>query len=357
MNEIHREKLKALMEDILREESDRILAETRTILAEVTGKKSLPPREDTVSDPDKTKVREKPTDDRSSIPLPPDPPDLPCGESLTAKIRSLNQDTPAENGDAAGSEGLYVYGLAEKTDTDRPLMTAGIDDQMVYALPFRDLAAIVHNCPLAPYRSDDESVMQGWVIAHQKVLEATAEHYGTIVPFGFDTIIMPDGEQSAKEVFLAWIDGEYENVQKKMAKIRGKKEYGVQVFGSVPALVGRVTGANETIRTLQDEMKKTGPGRAFMIQQKIEQELKKGIESEVDAIARTCHRKITAASDDVKVEKIKKTKEKDTRMLLNYSCLVSDEKYPLLGDMLESIEAEEGLKVRFTGPWPVYSFV
>jgi hypothetical protein len=463
MNGINREKLKMLMAEILHEEAENILAETKKIMAELTGKDRLFTIEEVRSAPVETGDRKKPASTRFSSPPttdtpiqpcneplmakipsqnqdppegggevksglietgdretpagthsspcshqdtpiqpcseplmakipsqnqdPPeeggevksglietgdretpagthsslcshqDTPDQPCSEPLMAKIPSQNQDPPEGGGEDPGSEGLYVYGIAENADAAGPLTTVGIDGQAVYVLPFRDLAAIVHKSPLAPYHSDDQAVMQGWVIAHQKVLEAAAERYGTVIPFGFDTIIMPDGGQSAKEVLLAWIAGEYEGMQKKMAKIRGKKEYGIQVFGSVPTIVGRVTGANETILALKEEMKSTGPGKTYMIQQKIEQELKKGIESEVDVIARTCHRKITAASDDIKIEKIKKIKEKDTRMLLNYSCLVSDEKYPQLGEVLESIQTEEGLTIRFTGPWPVYSFV
>jgi hypothetical protein len=59
----------------------------------------------------------------------------------------------------------------------------------------------------------------------------------------------------------------------------------------------------------------------------------------------------------IKIEKIKKSAEKEKKMLMNCSCLVSDENYTKLGDVLETIEKEYGLSVRFTGPWPVYSFV
>lgn len=355
MNNLHREKLKALMEEILREEAGTILAETGSILAElvqgghcVTARTVLPATDGAGSR--KGRAGESP----ASPPRPASPD--PAGDGrLVSTIPSTDPGKPAICG-GADPTGLYVYGIAANAAAGPPA-ARGIDGQPVYAVPFRDIAAIVHASPLTPYHSEDESVMKQWVLEHQNVLETAGDRYGTIVPFGFDTIIMPDGGRSAEEVLIAWMDGEYDRVQKKIAKIRGKKEYGVQVFGSVPAMVARVTGTNETIRALQEEIKNTGPGRAYMVRQKLEQELKKGIESDVDETARTCHRKIAAACDDLKVEKIKKTHEKDTRMLLNYSCLVDDEKYLKLGEVLESIESEDGLSVRFTGPWPVYSFV
>jgi len=56
------------------------------------------------------------------------------------------------------------------------------------------------------------------------------------------------------------------------------------------------------------------------------------------------------------VEKTKKT-EKDKVMLINLSCLVAKEKVDSLGEELEKINNMEGFTVRFTGPWPPYSFV
>ena len=357
MNDRHREKLKAILEEILQEESDSVLAETRTILAELIQKERLPKIEALMAELIESSPRKKAADHPLSPCPVPATPDPTGDEPLPIKIPSLDQNKTGEGGKSTGSDGLYVYGIVENADAAIPLRAVGIDGQTVYVIPCRDLAAIVHTCPLTPYRSEDESVMQGWVLAHQKVLEIAAERCGTVIPFGFDTIIMPDAGRSVQEVLLSWIAGEYDNMQKNLSKIRGKKEYGVQVFGSVPAIINRVTGANDTIKALQEEIKNASPGKAYMVRQKIEQELKKGIESDVDAVARICHRKITAACDDIKVEKIKKTQEKDTRMLLNYSCLVSDEKYPRLGEVLESLETEDGVTVRFTGPWPAYSFV
>ena len=43
-------------------------------------------------------------------------------------------------------------------------------------------------------------------------------------------------------------------------------------------------------------------------------------------------------------------------MLLNLSCLMGKGN-PTLGNVLEEIQETEGISVRFTGPWPPYSFV
>jgi hypothetical protein len=56
------------------------------------------------------------------------------------------------------------------------------------------------------------------------------------------------------------------------------------------------------------------------------------------------------------VEKTKKMDE-EKQMLVNLSCLVDMERYKALGEELEKIEQMDGFSVRFTGPWPPYSFV
>ncbi len=61
--------------------------------------------------------------------------------------------------------------------------------------------------------------------------------------------------------------------------------------------------------------------------------------------------------DDIKVEKTKRPDEKDMQMIMNLSCLVAEDKYKALGAELEQIDKTEAFSVRFTGPWPAYSFV
>jgi len=44
-------------------------------------------------------------------------------------------------------------------------------------------------------------------------------------------------------------------------------------------------------------------------------------------------------------------------LLLNLSCLLPRDQNEKLGEALEKIDGREGISVRYTGPWPPYSFV
>jgi hypothetical protein len=93
-----------------------------------------------------------------------------------------------------------------------------------------------------------------------------------------------------------------------------------------------------------------------MYKQKLENLLKKELEKEADRYFKVFYEQIKRCVDQIKVEKTKKNEE-DKQMLLNFSCLIFKGKSKTLGEELEKINHLKGFFVRFTGPWPPYSFV
>ena len=89
---------------------------------------------------------------------------------------------------AAGEEGLYVYCVV-RGDGSRLLGPIGLDGQVVYTVGSGGLHAVVHNCTPCPYHLRDPQVVQGWVLAHQNVVQAASEVFGAVLPMAFDTIV------------------------------------------------------------------------------------------------------------------------------------------------------------------------
>ncbi|MCX6692848.1 MAG: GvpL/GvpF family gas vesicle protein [Methanoregula sp.] len=359
MNKKQREKLTRVLQEILDEEIESITNETRAIMSDLVKKEGIPALRTAVSTTvaDATAGIPDPALKSSFRPGPLTPgrtENIPLRDTIPSAGQSVSPESPLS--EDPGAPGLYLYGIAAGA-TPVHYESSGIDGQDVYSIHYRELMAIVHDCPARPYESTDKEVVKDWVLAHEKIIEHISGDCGTVMPFSFDTIIKPDGNKTAQEMLLHWMSEEYERLENTIKKISGKKEYGVQIFYS-PSLMGeRVASMNPAIKNLQEEMKHRGPGMEYMVRQKIEQELKAGMESEAATLVHDCYKKIKDACDDVKIEKIKKSAEKEKKMLMNCSCLVSDENYSTLGDVLETIEKEYGLSVRFTGPWPVYSFV
>jgi len=253
------------------------------------------------------------------------------------------------------TRGRYLYCVAVGNKS-KSLGRIGIEGSQVYTIPYKDLCAVVHNCPAEPYKHEDKEVVENWVKTHQEVLDVATEKFGTILPLSFDTIIKDDEGTDPEKNVTKWLEQDYENLKKKMEKVRVKAEYGVQIFWN-PKIIGhKIAENNEEIKKLNQEIKSEPKGMAYMHKQKLENALKKKMEREADQRFKDFYTRIKKCVDDLKVEKTKKA-EKDKQMLLNLSCLVGKNGYKDLGEELERIDKMDGFSVRFTGPWPPYSFV
>ncbi|MBA3062312.1 MAG: GvpL/GvpF family gas vesicle protein, partial [Atribacteria sp.] len=232
----------------------------------------------------------------------------------------------------------------------------GIEDSSVYTISYQDLSAVVHNCLPEPYKSEDNEVMKKWVMAHQKVVDTVWERFGTVLPLGFDTIIKGEEGTTSDENMKKWLKGDYENLRQKLAKLKDRAEFGVQLFWDPKIISEWVIEKSPEIKKLSEEIKSKSKGLAYMYKQKLENLLKKELEKEADRFFKVFYDQIKSCVDQIKVEKTKKMEE-DKQMLLNFSCLLFKGKSKILGEELEKINHLKGFSVRFTGPWPPYSFV
>jgi len=231
----------------------------------------------------------------------------------------------------------------------------GIENSEVYTIPYKGICAVVHNCLAEPYKSDDQEVVKGWVKTHQKVLDAAMEKFATVLPLGFDTIIKSEDKANPEQVVKDWLRDDFENLKEKMERVRGKQEFGIQIFYDPKVMGEAIARESQEIQKLKGEMAAQKPGMAYMYKQKVEKALKEEIEKRVEQYFKDFYQAIKNHVDDIKVEKVKGDKGKV--MLMNLSCLVLKERVEDLGNELERINNTEGFSVRFTGPWAPYSFV
>jgi len=336
------EKLRGVIADLVREEAEALVHEASEAITEIVRSNLLPAVRSAIREEIAKQLEE--------------------AVYLSQTARAQDEGGAAAEApdaeEASGNEerGLYVYGIAD-ANVETELGQIGIEGKSVYTVSYGDLSAIVHDCPLEPYESDDEEVITRWVATHQHVIDVAEEKFGTIIPFGFDRIIKPKAQASAKDVFRSWLAEEYDTLVQKMEKIRGKKEYGVQIFYSPSVLSQKIADESEEIRGIKEMMGTKGPGAAYMYTQKLETALKREMESRMSAHFKDFYERIKNHVEEIKIEKTKRSDEKDRRMIMNLSCLVAPNAYQALGAELEAIGGESGFFVRFTGPWPAYSFV
>ncbi len=252
-------------------------------------------------------------------------------------------------------QGRYLYCVADSGEWVS-LGPIGIDGSNVYTIPYRDMCVVVHKCLAKPYNSTEREVVNSWVLAHQKVVDEAWERWGTVLPLGFDTIVMDKDSIEAEENVRNWLQNEYDNLKSKIAKIKGKAEYGVQIFWEPQVIVQSLAKTSPEISELEERIKSQARGLAYLYKQKLENALKRELESKADQCFRDFYERIRRHVVSIVVEKTKPG-DQNTQMIMNLSCLLPRGKTAELGDELHRINSIKGFSVRFTGPWPPYSFV
>lgn len=367
-----KDKLRGIIAKIVREETEAMMSEANEKIREIVRTELLPGLRSAVRESIskelesaafgyeyKDKGEEEREKEEKSAPVEgvaSQPQTAMAKEEAVAVAESEIEPTIARETEAGMNQGLYLYGIADG-DVQTKLGRIGIEGNEVYTIPYKGLSAIVHNCPLEPYKSDEEEVVKGWVKTHQHVLDVAEEKPGVVIPFRFDMIIRPGDNATAEEALKKWMSEEFDSLMEKMDKIRGKKEYGVQIFYVPSVMSEKITEENEEVKKIKEEMQSKGPGAAYMYRQKLETLIKKEMESRMDGYFKDFFGRIKTHVEEIKVERTKKTDEKDLQMVMNLSCLIAEDKYKELGAELEQIDNTEAFSVRFTGPWPAYSFV
>ena len=246
-------------------------------------------------------------------------------------------------------KGRYLYGIVASEES-ASFGNIGIDDSEVYSVPYRVIAAIVHDCDEEAYSSDDKEMIKNWVISHQAVVDKVWEKYGVIVPVVFDTII-----KGETETLKGWLEENYDSLVIKLTRFAKKAEYGVQILWDIKKISEEVVSRDEELLGLQKQIQSASEGTSHLYKKKMEQLLRSRLEERSLGFFQSNYDTIKEAVDDIVIERLKPPTE-GRQMLLNVSCLVSKDCEKKLGKLLDEMN-REGYDVRFTGPWPPYSFV
>jgi hypothetical protein len=117
-----------------------------------------------------------------------------------------------------------------------------------------------------------------------------------------------------------------------------------------------LTRKDEDLEKLSEEIKSKPKGVAYMYKQKLEKLLRGRLEREAEGYFKEFYGRIKECTKEIRMEKLKK-EEEPRQMLMNVSCLADKRDVKTLGNELDKIDNMEGFSIRFTGPWPPYSFV
>ncbi|OPL09758.1 MAG: hypothetical protein AVO34_04900 [Firmicutes bacterium ML8_F2] len=249
----------------------------------------------------------------------------------------------------------YLYGVAEYRNNSG-LEFTGLEGKKVYLLQNKGLAAVVHQCAPQPYETEDEELAKEWVEKHNEVLEACMGKFPAVLPYTFNTILHDPEESEPGAVVESWLEKEETQLKSKLNKVRNNQEYGIQLLWDPELVAEDLVQSDRELAVLKQDMAEKSPGAAYMLKEKLERLVKDRRESLAAARHRELLEEIRPLCADYRVEKNKKIGD-GFEMIGNWSCLVEPGRVEELGSALEEVANRKEYKVRFTGPWPPYSFV
>jgi hypothetical protein len=251
-------------------------------------------------------------------------------------------------------EGRYLYCVIN-SGAEFCFDNIGIEDNKVYTIPNKDIAAVVHSCKATPYETKDNEKAKEWILAHNYVIDRATKKFGTVLPFSFDAIV-----KGNDDTIKDWLSKGYEKLKEELERVKGRAEYSVQIFCEQEKLAEKLAGSDKELKELKEKIEKTPKGGAYLFQRKFELKVKDAISAGISALAKEFGSKIREHVEESKVEK--KTaqvpeKYKGMKQIVALSCLAHKDKVEKLGEVLDEINKREGFAVRFTGPWAPFSFV
>ncbi|QLG48085.1 gas vesicle protein GvpL [Natrinema halophilum] len=286
-------------------------------------------------------------------------------DSTHERVEDQATGEPAQT--PAIDEGRYLYCIV-RADEDADLEMTGVDGEPVSVLAEGGIGAIVHACD-SIYDSGDLAQIRRWLVRHQTVVDEAGQAFGTPIPFQFDTILRSD-DAGVRE----WLREEHETLERALSEFAGHWEYRVQVVEVDPISDDSLIERDERLRELDERIGDSEEGTAFLLEKQFDQRL-----SELRVARReslTADLKGRLAEDAREVHALERapnasladdvaggsgsTGETDTpddgETICRLTLLAHEDDEEAIGSILDDVAANEGLEVRFTGPWPPYTF-
>ncbi|WP_227373858.1 gas vesicle protein GvpL [Haladaptatus halobius] len=253
--------------------------------------------------------------------------------------------------DAEFEDGRYLYCVVDST-AETEFSETGIDDEPVSVVTDDGVGAVVQPCD-SPYDTDDLETVREWLLTHQEVVDAAGEAFGTPLPFRFDTILKGDDDRVRE-----WLADQRADLEAHLNEFAGHWEYRVGVTWDEDRVRDELESEDEELVDLRERIDDASEGTAFMLEKQYDNRLRD--------LRRTRKEELTARLHDGLEPLVRELEEVDSRKSLlgsdtsedvvQVAFLAHEERETDIGSVLDDIAGEPGVELRFTGPWPPYSF-
>jgi hypothetical protein len=266
-------------------------------------------------------------------------------------------------GDAVG-RGLYVYCVGER-DALAPLFDAELPESIeegagLEAVEAAGLSAVVSAVPLEVY---GEGALAGrlsdatWTATRALRHERVAEHFArraAVVPLRFGAIYL---RREGVAAVLAERAAQFREV---LARLRGREEWGLNVYVERPRLREEVTRLSARLREMAARADASAPGQAYLLRKKIEGLRDEEARAETRRVAREVEETLGAACDGAaRLRVLKDEAGEQGELAARLAFLVPSEGFDAFRAAAERLADRYtplGFRFELTGPWPAYNF-
>lgn len=247
---------------------------------------------------------------------------------------------------------LYLYCVVPADRVPMPLASPALDGGPVHSIRFQDLAVLAHRCEPEPYQGSEEEV-RGWIAAHNAVVEEAWQAAASVLPMSFDVIVKGEPDQTAEANLAGWLAGNRQQLTDRLRDLEGRVEVAVVVLCDPERLVapGAAPAASGTAPAVPAQRAR---GRAFFDAQQRRREVAAEIERRAGERAHRYRAELSGLAGETRDNEPRPVPGR--RTLLSVSLLLPRGGITAVGEYLDQLSREPGVTVRFTGPWPPYSF-
>ena len=251
-------------------------------------------------------------------------------------------ESAAATAEPSPLDGKYVYCII-RNDRSREFGEIGIGSgARVYTVNHKDLAAVVSDTPIVIYDPTRENVL-----AHEFVNETVMREF-TLIPMSFGTVFRSENDVQAllKSTYQAFTDV--------LDKMQDKIEFGLKILWDRDKVVAAIERDNDEIRRLKDEITRNAASSTYFARMQLGRLVEAAMEEASNRYVTDIHEQLK----DVSVAS-RSNKVIGDRMILNAAFLVERKDEKSFDERVKaiSLQYEDLLTFKYTGPWPPYNFV
>lgn len=256
-------------------------------------------------------------------------------------------------------DGRYMYCLVDPTASGGAEITVcGVGDAPVYLIRERDVSAVVHDCERT-YEAEtpDLGLVKQRVLRHQRVVDAASEAFGTPLPMRFNTVF-DEGNTGV----AGWIQDQYDRIRGGLRSFAGMREYRVSLFWESESFEERIKLQDETLRGTLQRQQQAGSGKAFLIEKQYDKRLRELKNERREELTAALKQAVKPTARELQEQEpttplSEPPDSADGGVVARVAILANKTDEAELGDRLDKFVERDGASVRFTGPWPPYTFV